>query len=134
MSNLLHPNIPPEKLHGIGTLALAHVGDGVYELMMRTRLCIDGAYKANVLHKATVSQVNASSQAVAARALQPHFTDDESAVFRRGRNAKSPTVPKSVTLEEYKLATALEAVFGHLYLTGNIARLNELVDIIKEHQ
>ena len=127
--NLLNPNVSANELHGISTLALAHIGDGVYELMTRTRLCFDGSPTAKKLHAATVSQVNASSQAIAARTLQQHFTQEESAVFRRGRNAKS-VVPKSASPEDYQLATALEAVFGYLFLTGNVDRLNELMDII----
>ncbi|MCL2546394.1 MAG: ribonuclease III [Oscillospiraceae bacterium] len=130
MTNLLQPGIPINKLHGISILALAHIGDGVYELMVRTRLCLNGTPTAKLLHTATVKQVNATRQAVAARALQQHFTQEEIDVFRRGRNAKSPTMPKNIAPEDYKLATALEAVFGHLYLTGNTARLNALMDII----
>ena len=118
-----------KSTHNISILALAHVGDAVYELMVRARL-VESAPTAKLLHAAAVDQVNASRQAVAARSLQKHFTQEESNVFRRGRNAKMTNIPKSAEPEDYQLATALEAVFGWLYLSSNQTRLNELMDLI----
>ena len=127
--NLLDPIIPNRDLHNMQILAIAHIGDGVYELMTRTHLCLQGASTAKNLHNKSVKQVNAKTQAAAARELQDILNEEESDIFRRGKNAKS-AVPKNVSIEDYKLATALEALFGYLYLSGNIHRLNELMNII----
>lgn len=114
----------------ISIQALAHVGDAVYELMVRAYLCSNGAKAAKQLHNKSVSLVSAKAQAVAAGVILPLLSDGETAVFKRGRNAHQNSVPKASTHEEYHAATALEALFGSLYLSGEFDRLNELFMII----
>jgi len=117
-----------KHLHNISTAALAHVGDGVYELMTRTRLCLT-APTAKKLHDQTTKLVCATAQAEAAKKIQPHLTDEEAAVFARGRNSKTHAPPKTSSHADYALATALEAVFGWLYLRGEQERLAILFNL-----
>ncbi|MDR0380592.1 MAG: ribonuclease III [Oscillospiraceae bacterium] len=124
--DFLHPNCDPAALHTLHTLALAHVGDGVFELMVRTRLCLSGRITAGGLHRETVRRVRAGAQAGYARQLWEMLSEEERAVFRRGRNARVRAVPQAATREEYQLATALEALWGYLFLTGRAARLEAL--------
>lgn len=122
----LRPDCDPAALHAFHTLALAHVGDGVFELMVRTRLCLSGRITAGDLHRETVRRVRAGAQAGYARQLWEMLSEEERAVFRRGRNAQTRAVPQAATREEYHLATALEALWGYLFLTGQAARLETL--------
>lgn len=120
----------PDKL---SPLALAHVGDAVYDLLVRTELALRGRLRADSLHKETVALVNARAQHGAAELLLPHLTEEESAVFRRARNAKVHSVPKNAELADYHGATGLEALFGWLWLSGREERIRELFDIIMEN-
>jgi len=113
---------------------LAHVGDAVYELMIRTWLCKSGTSKAKNLHSKAVEYVSAKAQAAAAGKLLPALDEKEAAVYMRGRNTHINTVPKSSTYEEYHAATGVEALFGFLYLSGKISRLNELFELITEER
>ncbi len=122
----LRPALSVKELHTMSTLALAHVGDGVFDLMVRTRLSLSGHLTAAKLHRETVSRVRAGAQAGYARALLDMLNDEERAVFLRGRNTETRSIPASSTREEYQLATALEALWGYLYLTGRTERLEEL--------
>ncbi|MGI6498766.1 MAG: Mini-ribonuclease 3 [Oscillospiraceae bacterium] len=115
-------------LLGMSNLALAHLGDAVYELMVRSRLCVEGVPTSKKLHQATVSYVAAPAQAKAAARILPLLTEEEADVFRRGRNAHFATVPQHATREEYRTATAVEALFGWLYLQGRRDRLCTLFD------
>jgi len=124
--------LTPSQLHGISTAALAHVGDAVYELIMRTKLCLT-APTAKKLHEQTTKLVCAAAQAKAAKEIQPHLTEEESAVFTRGRNAKTHAPPKTSNHADYALATALEALFGWLYLKGETMRLHELSELCFQH-
>ncbi|MDR3208115.1 MAG: ribonuclease III [Oscillospiraceae bacterium] len=126
----LCPLLPPDKLNGLSTLAMAHVGDGVFELMVRTRLCLPGGITAARLHRETVSHVRAETQAGYARLLLETLTPEERSVFTRGRNTATNSQPKGATRAEYQLATALEALWGHLYLSGQTARLDELFALL----
>ncbi len=117
-----------EELCGMSTLALAHVGDAVYELLVRSRLAESGKGRAADLHRATVSVVKAPAQARAAAALLPLLTEDERAVYRRGRNSHVNSVPHAASKAEYHAATGLEAVFGWLYLSGERGRVRELFE------
>ncbi len=130
--NLLDPQYQHGDLHGISTLALAHVGDAVYDLMLRTQLCLNGAPTAAKLHRETTRLVCAAAQAQAAQLVLPLLTDEERALYLRGRNAKSHKPPKYADHEAYAAATALETLFGYLYLTGEHARLEQLMSIILE--
>ena len=116
----------------ISALGLAHLGDGVYELMVRTYLCLHGKATNAGLHKAAVKYVAAPAQAKLARAILPLLTEEEQGVYRRGRNSHTAAVPKGATVGEYHAATALESLFGYLYLQGKTDRLNELFDVMME--
>ena len=116
----------------ISNLGLAHIGDGVYELLVRTWLCLHGGVNARILHRETVRRVAAPAQAEAAARIAPLLTAAEADVFRRGRNTKVNSVPQHATLEQYHAATGLEALFGYLYLTGRHGRIDELFSAIME--
>lgn len=121
-----------EDVNRISMLGLAHVGDGVYELLVRTMLCTDGHQAIQDLHRTTVRHVNAPAQARAMEKLLPFLTEEESAIYRRGRNAKVHGVPQNASVAEYHSATGLEALFGWLYLLGRSDRISELFALIME--
>ena len=116
----------------ISALGLAHLGDGVFELMVRSHLCLRGKATNAGLHRAAVRYVSAPAQARLAHAIAPLLTDEEQAVYRRGRNSHTAAVPKGASVGEYHAATALEALFGWLYLQGKTDRLNELFAAMME--
>lgn len=121
-----------EDILKISSLGLAHVGDAVYELMVRSWLCHSGKATSKDLHRSTVAYVAAPAQAAAMKKLIPYLSENELDAFKRGRNAKVSSVPHSATYEEYHVATGLETLFGYLYLKGHLDRINELFDIITE--
>ena len=125
-------NFTPARVNAMSNLALAHVGDGAYELMCRTYLCLRGDKTVLKLHKDTVELVKAPTQAKFADLLTPHLTEDEAAYYRRGKNAHTHAHPKGATRQEYAKATGLETLFGALYLLGNTQRLHELFAICME--
>ena len=127
-----HTELTPAQLGSISNLGLAYVGDGVYELMVRVHLCRQGKATNKGLHKAAVRYVAAPAQAAAVKVIAPLLTEEEGDVLRRGRNASPHTIPQHASREEYAAATALEALFGWLYLQGNTARLNELFAVMME--
>lgn len=127
-----HLNQSPDEIRGVSNLGLAHVGDGVFELMVRSWLCIHGKATNRGLHKATIKYVAAPAQASAAARIIPMLSEEEADVFRRGRNTSPHTVPKAASREEYQTATAVEALFGYLWLKGETARLNELFEAMME--
>lgn len=116
----------------LSSLALAHVGDAVFELLVRTRLS-EHILTAEKLHRHTIELVCAAAQAAAARAVAESLTPAEQDVFRRARNRKPHRVPHGATAEDYSLATALEALFGSLYLDGNNERVEELFNMCWAH-
>ena len=126
------PEMAEQDVNKISILGLAHVGDAVYELMTRSRLCLEGHSSVMELHKRTVSRVNAAAQAEAVKKLLPHLTEEELAVYKRGRNAKVHSVPHHADIGQYHAATGLEALFGWLYLCGRTERLNALFSSITE--
>lgn len=126
------PEMTPAQVGEMSTLALAHIGDAVYELMMRTALCEAGLTAVTDLHRETVRRVNAPAQAKAAEKLLPALTDAERAVYKRGRNAKVNSVPQHADVSEYHAATGLEALFGWLYLQGQTQRLTALFAVLSE--
>lgn len=127
-----HLNQSPDEIRAVSNLGLAHIGDGVYDLMVRSWLCIHGKATNRGLHKATVKYVAAPAQAKAAERIIPLLTQEEADVFRRGRNTSPHTVPKAASREEYQTATAVEALFGYLWLKGETGRLNELFETMME--
>ncbi len=126
MENLFAMNFTKAQVDAISNLGLAHVGDGVFELLVRSYLCTAGDRTVKNLHKDAIALVRASSQAAFAAKLLPILTEEEAAYFRRGKNSHTHTAPKSATPKEYAMATGLETLFGALYLYGRLDRLNEL--------
>lgn len=122
----------PGQLAAISSLGLAHMGDGVYELMVRSYLCLHGKCTNKGLHKAAVGYVSAPAQAAAVKVILPLLSQEEQDVFRRGRNASPHTIPAHADREDYAAATALEALFGWLWLRGETGRLNALFGKIME--
>lgn len=127
-----HEPMNREQLLAMSSLALAHVGDGVYELMVRSLLAHRGELTHGALHRRTVSYVSAVAQARAAAHMLPSLTGEELAVFKRARNTRAHTNPSGCTAAEYHAATALEALFGWLWLQGRTARLEELFALCME--
>ena len=132
MENLFEMKFDPKEVNAISNTALALVGDGVYELLVRTYLCTKGDRTVLKLHNDTVNLVKATTQAKFAMALKPHLTEAEQDYFRRGKNAHTHAAPKSASPKEYALATGLECLFGALYLLGQTHRINQLFAIIME--
>ena len=126
------PEMTPAQVGAYSTLALAHIGDGVYELMMRTALCAAGLTAVTDLHRETVRRVNAPAQARAAEKILPLLDAEEASVYRRGRNAKVNSVPHNADIGQYHAATGLEALFGWLYLQGRTERAEEFFRAIME--
>ena len=124
------PEMPVQDVNKISMLGLAHVGDAVYELLYRSKLCADGHTAVAEMHRMTVAFVRAEAQAEAAAKLLPVLTPDEMSVYKRGRNAKVNSVPHNADIGQYHAATGLEALFGWLYLLGRTERINELFNII----
>ena len=114
------------EIDAMSVLALAHMGDCVYELQVRRMLCCRGTLRVDRLHKDTVAFVCARAQAQAAKKILPSLTSEELAVFKRGRNAHSHAAPKNTTEGEYHAATGLETLFGWLYLRSEQSRIEEL--------
>ena len=132
MENYFQMNIEKRQIDAISNLGLAHIGDGVYELMCRSYLCARGDHTVKNLHRDSVALVKAPAQAKFAEKLLPHLTEEEQSYYRRGKNAHSHAAPKSATPQEYAKATGLETLFGALYLMGQTQRLNELFALAME--
>lgn len=127
------PEMEVRDVNKISILGLAHVGDGVYELLVRSMLCQSGHTALLDLHKSTVKMVKASAQAAAADKLLDVLDVDELAIYKRGRNAHVHTVPKNADIGQYHAATGLEALFGWLYLQGKLERIDRLFAVIMEN-
>ena len=132
MKNYFLMDMEKREIDAISNLGLAHMGDGVYELLCRSYLCAQGGATVKRLHKEAVELVRASAQAKFAEKLLPHLTEAEQDYYRRGKNAHSHAAPKGATPQEYAKATGLETLFGALFLAGKQARLNELFAIMME--
>ena len=128
--NYFQLNLQKQQINAISNLGLAHIGDGVFELLCRSYLCAQGGKRVDDLHRATVAMVKAPAQAAYAEALLPHLTEEELAYYRRGKNSHVHAVPKGATPAQYAKATGLEALFGALYLAGQTQRLNQLFHIM----
>lgn len=107
-------------------LTLAYLGDCVYELYVRSHLTSDGNHKVRDLHRAATKYVCAAAQAEFYRKIQGILTEEENAAFHRGRNTKSHP-PKNAEVADYRIATGVEAILGHLYVTGQTERISELM-------
>ena len=108
-------------------LTLAYIGDGIYDLVIRSVVVGKGNTSAGELHKRTSQIVKAHTQAEMMEVLLPLLTEEEADIYRRGRNAKSPTMAKNATMSDYRKATGFEALMGWLYLQDEFERLVELV-------
>lgn len=126
MENYFDTALTGDQLRAISSIGLAHMGDAVFEILVRTWLCAHGKATGKGLHQATIQLVCAESQAEKAERILPLLTEEELAVFKRGRNAQVHTVPGHASRAQYGEATALEALLGWLYLRGEKARVNEL--------
>ena len=124
--------LPDDSIRAISSIGLAHLGDAVYELLVRTWLCVHGKATGKGLHRATIAIVCANKQAELSEKIQPLLTEAEHDVFRRGRNANVHTVPHSADRATYQTATALETLFGWLYLRGEKERINALFSVMME--
>ena len=132
MENYFEPNLTDDQLRAISSIGLAHMGDAVFEVLVRTWLCAHGKATGRGLHQATIALVRAESQAEKAERILPLLTEEEAAVFRRGRNAHLHAIPKHATAKEYARATGLECLFGHLFLEGKTERINWLFVTVME--
>lgn len=120
--------IPRQDIRTYSPLTLAYIGDGIYDLVIRTIVVGKGNTQANRLHKETSGLVKAKAQSDMVEILLPELTKEEEAVYKRGRNAKSPTMAKNATMADYRRATGFEALMGYLYLKDDFARVVELVE------
>lgn len=132
MENYFHLNMDRRAVNQISALGLAHCGDAVFELLVRSWLCDSGKLTTKQLHRATVSYVCAPAQAARVDRMLPLLTPDELAQYKRGRNAHVSAIPKNATHEQYSKATGLECLFGALYLAGKLERINELFILTME--
>lgn len=133
MENYFSMHMGDKKVAAISALGLAHVGDGVYELLVRSWICGHGDTTARNMHRGTVRYVSAPAQAAFVEKLLPRLTPEEEALYRRGRNTRLHGIPKNASPGEYARATGLECLFGGLYLMGKTDRLNELfVSVMEE--
>lgn len=134
MTDYFNKEFASDEIHAISSIGLAHLGDAVYELLVRTYLCANGKATGKGLHRATVELVRAPRQAALSERILPLLTEEESAVFKRGRNANVHTIAHNASVAEYRQATALEALFGWLYLHNRRDRINELFNIMMEEE
>lgn len=125
MSRLTEYDCSPKEL---SPLALAFVGDGVYDLIIREKLVCEANRPVKTLNQKKVDIVRCQAQAELVKKIEPFLTDEEKEVFRRGRNAHTGHCPKNASAADYHMATGFEALIGYLYLCGNIKRINELIN------
>lgn len=125
----IEKDVEPRQL---SPLNLAFVGDCVYEMLVRETLVCDANRPVNDLHRESVKYVSAAAQTEAFTKIKDMLTEEETAQFKRGRNAKTGHSPKSATDAQYHTATGVEALFGYLYLSGKIDRIRELFGLIND--
>ena len=122
-------NIPDVDVRTYSPLTLAYIGDGIYDLIIRSLVVAKGNTRASELHKRTSQIVKAKTQADMAEILLPMLTEEEADIYRRGTNAKSPTMAKNATMSDYRKATGFEALMGYLYVKDELPRMVELVKV-----
>jgi ribonuclease-3 family protein len=132
MDNYFQMNMTKAEIDAFSNLSLAHIGDGVFELLCRSFLCRKGAQNVGNLHRDTVKLVKATSQAAFAEKMLPHLTETELSYYRRGKNAHVHAVPKGASPADYQKATGVEAMFGYLHLSGQNERANEIFCTVME--
>lgn len=119
--------LEPMNAGDYSPLVLAYIGDAVYEVVIRTLILNRGNTQVNKMHKRASELVKAEAQARFYKLLEDRLTPEEQSVYRRGRNAKSATMPKHATMRDYRMATGFEALIGYLYLTEQMERMAELL-------
>ena len=125
LKELFH--LEDQDLRSYSPLTLAYIGDGVYELVIRTILVKKGNCPVNRLHKKASSLVKAGAQSAIMEVIEEKLTPEELSVYRRGRNAHSPTMAKHATMADYRRATGFEALMGYLYLKEDYTRMLTLI-------
>ena len=130
MENYFEMNLEKSEIDAISNLGLAHMGDCVWEILTRARLCSMGRKTVGNLHKQTIAMVNAPYQAKFVDKLLPYLKEEELSYYRRGKNAHVHAVPKASTPQQYAKATGLEALLGALYLSGQTDRINWLYQTV----
>ncbi len=122
------------KLTSLSPLALAFIGDTVFDILIRSELVCEANRPVKELHKEAASKVCAAAQARYIKKVLPLLSEDEEEIFKRGRNAHTGTVPKNQSSADYHYATGLECLFGWLYLSGKNERIKELYELMKEEK
>ena len=126
MENYFEMNLDKGRIDAISNLGLAHMGDGVWELLCRSYLCVHGGKTVGQLHHDTIAMVKAPAQAAYMDKILPLLTEGELGYYRRGKNAHVHAAPKGATQAQYARATGLETLFGALYLAGERERASAL--------
>ena len=134
MNDYFDIHLQDDQIRAISSIGLAHLGDAVYELLVRSWLCAHGRATGKGLHRAAVELVKAPAQAARAEKILPILTEAELAVYKRGRNAHVHTIPHSASRSDYLKATALECLLGWLYLQGKRERINQLFAVMMEEE
>ena len=116
-------------INAYSPLTLAYIGDSIYDLIIKTLVINEGNKPVQKLHKETSSYVQASAQSKMMRVMQEHLTEEEHAVYKRGRNAKSVSPAKNQSITDYRRATGFEALLGYLYLNKEFGRILDLVKL-----
>ena len=132
--NYFEPHLTPDELRAISAIGLAHMGDAVYETLVRTWLCVHGKATGKELHRTTIALVCAQKQAELAQRVLPQLTEEELAVYKRGRNANVHAMPRSATPAQYHAATGLECLMGWLYLRVDKERAEQLFRAMMEEE
>ncbi len=127
-------NLDRKDPRTIPGLTLAYLGDCIYELIIRSMLVEQGIMHVSDLNKAAVAHVRAGAQAKLMQSIEEKLSEDETAVYHRGRNAKSASIPKNASVAEYRTATGFEALMGYLYLKGETGRILELLNAKSDQQ
>ena len=125
-------NMTKAEIDAISNLGLAHMGDCVYEMLVRAYLCSQGNKTVDQLHKQTITMVKATYQAAFVDKMLPLLNEEEMTHYRRGKNSHVHAVPKSATPAQYAKATGLEAMFGYLFLSGQKDRANEIFNLVMQ--
>ena len=126
MKDYLNIRMTPQEISAISNLGLAHIGDCVYDMLVRSYIIVHGDLTNAGIHRKTVEMICARAQARAMETLLPLLSEEEAAVYRRGRNTRVNSMPKNAEPGDYHAATGLECLFGWLYLSGRRDRINEL--------
>ena len=132
MENFFEMNMSKAQIDAMSNLGLAHMGDCVFEILVRASLCARGEKTVDRLHRDTINLVKATSQAKFVDKMLPMLNETELAYYRRGKNSHVHAVPKSATPAEYAKATGLETLFGYLFLSGQKDRANEIFNLVME--